>query len=267
MDHSRLEVMPGVWLDARRAVWFAESRALAVADLHLGYAWAHRASGHLLPISTPEDLLQRMRDLQTDYQPSEVLVLGDIVHRVLQLEAIEQALEEFVQEVSNRSRLTLIIGNHDRKIEGPLKAHIKRAKLKLDTAAWAGRYCFMHGHELKLAARRPPSESRGSKSYLVIGHEHPCVTLSDGVTTSARCPAFLISDHLLVLPAFSPWAAGCVAGRDPFMSPLAQQARFTKAVAILGDRLLPLPFPARKMASRERAMVPGSESAPPHVRA
>ncbi|MCC6233574.1 MAG: hypothetical protein IT580_13070, partial [Verrucomicrobiales bacterium] len=42
---GRMEVTPGVWLDARRAVWLEGHRALLVADVHLGYVWAERQRG------------------------------------------------------------------------------------------------------------------------------------------------------------------------------------------------------------------------------
>jgi len=67
-----------------------------------------------------------------------------------------------------------------------------------------------------------------------MGHEHPAISVGDGVTTSVKCPCFLISRRVIVLPAFSLWAAGGVE--------MALRERFDHAVAILGDKLLPIPL-------------------------
>ena len=58
---TRTEIQPGIWLDARRAVWFAAERLLAVADLHWGYAASHRARGNLLPVWGDDELEARLR--------------------------------------------------------------------------------------------------------------------------------------------------------------------------------------------------------------
>ena len=52
-----MEISAGIWLDHRRAVYLEAERILCVADLHLGYAWAHRFSGQLMPLRGEEDLL------------------------------------------------------------------------------------------------------------------------------------------------------------------------------------------------------------------
>src|SRR3954466_11955425 len=75
----QLELGPDLCLDARRAVWFPEQQAIAVADLHLGYAWVKRAAGQLLPLSAPDDAVQRLMALQKHYGAREIILLGDIV--------------------------------------------------------------------------------------------------------------------------------------------------------------------------------------------
>jgi metallophosphoesterase superfamily enzyme len=66
--------------------------------------------------------------------------------------------------------------------------------------------------------------------------------LGDGVTRAAKCPCFLIGRQLIVLPAFSSWAAGTILGADRFMSSLARQETFITAVAILNEKLLAVPL-------------------------
>src|SRR5687767_1946851 len=117
MDHSRYEVAPGIWVDARRALWLPGPRTLAVADLHLGYAWAHRQSGQLMPISVPDDTQARLMALQKEYEPAEVVLLGDIVHRAVPIAPIRVQLTDVLGCFPSRTKVTLVAGNHDRHLE------------------------------------------------------------------------------------------------------------------------------------------------------
>ncbi len=107
---------PGIVLDARRAVFLEKESVLAVADLHLGYAWAHRHEGNLLPVSADDDTVARLLDLVETYAPRELVLLGDIVHRALSLPALKDELCALFAELSGRCRLRLVTGNHDRNL-------------------------------------------------------------------------------------------------------------------------------------------------------
>ena len=106
MDRTRLELEPGVWLDADRAVWLEEWSTLAVADLHLGYAWAHRAEGQLLPLEAPEDSTERLLRLLDRYRAEDVVLLGDVVHRAVDVPALHSELRWLALSIGDRARLT-----------------------------------------------------------------------------------------------------------------------------------------------------------------
>ena len=236
MSHSRLQ-MDNVVVDARRAAWFPSERVLAVADLHLGYAWAHRLSGQLMPITPANDTLARLQELQRDYEPREIVVLGDIVHRAMALAVLEEEVCELLNGLSPRSQLTFLAGNHDRDLQKVLNQW--SLPIQLASSRTVGGYLLVHGD----AAVHPADESGHSKAgtrelRIVMGHEHPAISIGDGVTTSEKCPCFLVSDRVIILPAFSCWAAGTNIRAYPFMSTIAQQAKFRSAVAIVGEKLL-----------------------------
>src|SRR5205085_3047101 len=90
-------------------------------DLHLGYAWAHRLSGQLMPIPPTNDTLARLDELQRDYDPREIVVLGDIVHCAMALPVLAEEVRGLFDGLSSRSKLTFIAGNHDRNLEVVLK--------------------------------------------------------------------------------------------------------------------------------------------------
>ncbi len=230
------ELRPGVWLDARRAVWLAREQTLGVADLHLGYAWAHRHAGQLLPLSAPETAVDRLLELVEEYQPREVAILGDIVHEAVPVAALDDEIRRLCADLVGRLKLRLLAGNHDRAL-APL---LKRCGLEVELLPWAeyGPHLLLHGDAAGCEAAAKPMESvRAHGGCAVIGHEHPAIRIGDGVA-SVKCPCFLVAPDLVVLPAFSDWAAGANVRTGEFLSPLAQEARFGVAYAILANKLL-----------------------------
>jgi DNA ligase-associated metallophosphoesterase len=226
MDKSRSEIIPGVWLDYRRAVFLEKESTLCIADLHLGYAWAHRFHGQMMPVHALDRLTERMLELCGFYQPRTFAVLGDIVHKAVPVAEVEREFTEVVTRLGEKCGLKLILGNHDKGLK---KLGCSR-QVKFCDSWEAGRFLLLHGNESR--------KSKGD-SIVVMGHEHPTISLGDGVK-SGRFPCFLISEEVIILPAFSDWAAGSNVRWYDFMSPLAKSARFEKAVAILGQKLLPV---------------------------
>lgn len=237
--HSTLEISPGLWLDARRAVWLAEFRTLAVADLHLGYVWAHRAAGQMLPLGLRDDTLDRLAALIADYAPERVALLGDIVHQAVPLAPLEAELTRLRDEIGTTTALHWLAGNHDRrlaKLLGKLGGGIA-----LEREFALGPHRLAHGDgfsESDAASRLTAVQADGGRWF--IGHEHPAVKLGDGLATNVRCPCFLVAPALIVLPAFSSWAAGSPIGPGEGLSALTQATQFTHRVAIAARKLLPL---------------------------
>lgn len=234
MHRARLELEPGIFLDARRAVWFEEESALAIADLHLGYAWGQRAAGSLLPLETPDDTLHRLCALALEYGARQLFILGDIVHKAVSLAPLRQQLE-ILHSGLGPTALRLLAGNHDRGLPRLLRECGLTATL--DTHAHLGRHLLLHGDTVPPAAADTPGR-------IVIGHEHPATRIGDGVA-GLKCPCFLVAPQLLVLPAFSHWAAGTEVRGARYLSPLSQAARFQQAIAIIAGKLLPVPLARR----------------------
>ena len=178
----RTEIQPGVWLDSRLALWFANERLLVVADLHWGYAASHRARGNLLPWWGDEEIEERLRALLYDYHPTEMIWLGDVVHAA---EGGARA-EAFLRR--SPVPVVAIAGNHDR-----------RWSSAGEPSALRGNYFFHHGNTTPCV---PPH------CIEVIGHHHPAISWGDGAGSRLKFPALVVSAQRLILPAFSPWAAG-----------------------------------------------------------
>ncbi|MBN8248011.1 MAG: metallophosphoesterase [Verrucomicrobia bacterium] len=240
---GRLPALSGVLFDARRALFLEESATLVVADLHLGYAWTQRRRGLLMPLGAVEDAGERMASLVRDHSPRTVVLLGDLVHRAEALPGIREELESLCRPLAGL-RVLLCRGNHDRRIEALLSGW--RLPIEVCGQWTAGRFLLSHGDAALPGVDGECFQLNGGDTVSVIGHEHPAVELGDGVATRVKAPCFLVAPDLVVLPAFSAWAAGCVAGRDAFLGPQARAARFETAVACLGPRLLPVPLDSRR---------------------
>ena len=230
MSHSRFQLNDALVFDCRRAAWFPNEHVLAVADLHLGYAWAHRLAGQLMPITPPTDTLSRLSELQRDYAPREIVVLGDIVHRAVALASLKKELHELIENLSAQSQLTFLAGNHDRQLQDVLQQWAM--PIELAESREVGGNLLVHGDKATAGQRQ------GQR--IVMGHEHPAISIGDGVTTSQKCPCFLVSDTVIILPAFSNWAAGTNIRAFEMMSETARAAKFTQAIAICGDKILPV---------------------------
>ncbi|MCC6231732.1 MAG: metallophosphoesterase family protein, partial [Verrucomicrobiales bacterium] len=230
----RMEVTPGVWLDARRAVWLEGHRALLVADVHLGYVWAERQRGALLPL-VEEDAGPRLLELARAYPVERVIFLGDVVHATARNHVLEDELRGVLETLGQCAELTFVLGNHDEQ----LPAMLERVGARQSTTRRLrlGSHVLVHGDAV---GWEEVSGELAGEGMVFSGHEHPAVRLGDGVATEVKVPAFVVGPRHVVLPAFSRWSAGQPFGRQAPLSSLVDPAKFRRAVGVLGHRLLPL---------------------------
>jgi metallophosphoesterase superfamily enzyme len=210
---TRTQIRPELWLDARLALWVERARLLVIADIHWGYAASHRAQGNLLPLWGDDEIARRLDTLVRDYQPREMLWLGDSVHTPAGRGAAEAYLETATVPI------TVLAGNHDRQWERTTTETAQRED-----------FFFHHGD----AAPPPPAGT-----LEVVGHHHPAVSWRDGAGGRLKLPALVASATRMILPAFSPWAAGA-----PWNGRLLPDERIW---AVAPRRIIP--FTAAQLAS------------------
>jgi metallophosphoesterase superfamily enzyme len=227
---THTELRPGAIADCSGALYLEGSAALVVADAHLGYTWAQRRRGELGPL-TDGGVGERLRRVMDRWHPRELVFLGDVVHLGRPTDAERQAIEGVLLEMADRARLTLVLGNHDR--------HFQRdfGHLGLATAErWED--------DSVLAVHGDKAWPETAK-WLAMGHLHPAIGLEDAVGVTRRLPVFVAGEKALLLPAFSPFAAGF-----DLRKPLGPEWRLlfgedpVTLVAITGQqaRLLPRPY-------------------------
>jgi metallophosphoesterase superfamily enzyme len=233
---NRYELGPGLVADTRRALWLEADRTLVVADIHLGHLWVERQRGALLPI-VPDDTLERLLRLRRDYAPRAWIFLGDTVHAPARLTVLEEELHRVVETLraGGNTEMHFVLGNHDRHLPEMLERLGLSARCVPEHIL--GSHLFVHGDAHDWPALQPWLPPRGR---VVHGHQHPALVFGDDVTTTVKAPCFLVSPRRIVLPAFSRWAAHVPWNSQPPLSPLTADDPPETAVAILGDRLLPM---------------------------
>lgn len=179
----RCEVHPGVWLDARKGVFFEALGLLVVSDLHWGYAESHRRQGNLVPLWGDDDIEQRLNELLADLRPREMVWLGDSLHSVSGRTRADRFLRDSPVPV------TVLAGNHDANWSAVSGRVLQR-----------GDFWLHHGD------REEPTPS--PRHIEVIGHHHPALVWTDGAGGRVKLPLLVASRRRLILPAFSPWAGG-----------------------------------------------------------
>lgn len=184
LSSGQILVAENVLLDGRLALFHERDKWLAVADLHFGYELSQRAAGNLFPLWGMQSVRERLDDLLGDYQPTQLLLLGDLVHD----RAAGREFASLVDGLRSETEVILIAGNHDRGL-----GHVDLVE------SWASDgFFFHHGHW----------ESERTDRVQVIGHHHPAGVVRDGAGLRLKLPAFVQRHDCWIMPAFSPWAGG-----------------------------------------------------------
>jgi metallophosphoesterase superfamily enzyme len=175
---------PGGWLlDADGAVVHPEARTAVIADVHLGYEWARGDGGDCLPAHSLAETLARLARV-LDRAPEgleRLVVAGDLVESRRPCPRTARDVAALARWLETRGiALVELQGNHD-----PPRRPARPGTLEV--AGWT----IGHGDRPIVAPRT------------ISGHHHP-VLRADGRTA----PCFLVAPGAIVLPAFSPNAAG-----------------------------------------------------------
>lgn len=233
--------------------------ALVVADYHAGIEAGLRYERGVELDSNADVRRIRLLGLLDRVDPDQVIVLGDLGHRVGDTEGSEaDELDELVAAVTDRIPMTLVPGNHDGGVAERFEGNDRVTCVDTDGTR-LGRVGFAHGHTW-------PSRDALAGDVLCIGHEHPRVRLADSVGGGRQERAWLrgplcpgpFAEHrgaavdeaewtgpeLVVFPAFNARSGGARVNVDGqgFLSPFLPDALLedrTDAYLLDGTRLGP----------------------------
>jgi uncharacterized protein len=176
------------WLSPERMLFWEEEKALVVADMHFGKTGHFRKSGIAVPQALFREDLQRMVSQLQYFQPSRLIVVGDLFHSRENREL--DLFKKWRQDLQG-IRVELIKGNHD-ILEDPWYAG---AGIELHSEEWGlGNFSFCHD---------PDHPAGNPEAYRFSGHIHPGVRISGQGKQSLRFPCFFFGRTQCILPAFS----------------------------------------------------------------
>jgi uncharacterized protein len=175
-------------LFAERAIYWPRMNALIITDTHFGKTATFRKSGIPVPENTTAADLERLTGLLSRTRASRLIILGDLIHaKAGRQNDVMNAVQQWRADHSDLE-IDLIRGNHDRAAGAPPEEwNIK-----------------LHSHDLVMEPFRfvhEPSQEVDT-FYVMSGHIHPSVSLSNGLHRSVRLPCFSFGEYQAILPAF-----------------------------------------------------------------
>ncbi|MBI5391476.1 metallophosphoesterase [Candidatus Woesearchaeota archaeon] len=212
-----MEIHPGIEIKDL-SLYLKKENALIFSDFHLGYEQALRKQGVLVPQFQFQDIVKRVEASLENKKYSAIIVTGDLKHEFGVISETEwrhilQLLDLFAKHAE---KILLIKGNHD-PVLGPIarKRNVEVVPyVKYDTIF------ICHGDHV------PESEDFQKSKIIIIGHEHPAITLHEGAKRE-KYKCFLKGKYrgktLLVLPSFNLLTTGTDVSKEKLLSPFLQQ--------------------------------------------
>src|SRR5947207_12119296 len=191
---DRLEIAKGVEATRDFALLLRDERALVISDLHLGFEGALAEQGVSIPRFQRRVILERLGKMLDRNKAEQVVIAGDFKH-----EFSKNLVDEWVEVkqvlrfLKDRVKPILVRGNHDNY----LATILGDLNLPLNNRADIGGYTIVPGHE-EVSTLHP----------ILMGHEQPADQVKDDLGATVSVAAFLGTEPLLALPAFSPLALG-----------------------------------------------------------
>ncbi|NBC65576.1 MAG: ligase-associated DNA damage response endonuclease PdeM [Bacteroidetes bacterium] len=170
-----------------KAIYWEGRETLIITDLHIGKSGHFRKSGIAAPSTINAKNLDRLGMLIRKYQPSTLLILGDLFHSKANREWLE--FEEWLENFEDLN-IQLVTGNHDLLHQ----SFYKLANITVFETLKMDDFLFVHD----------PNDSFESDSNrtVVAGHIHPGISIKGKGRQSLRFPCFLFSKEKILLPAF-----------------------------------------------------------------
>ena len=178
------------WLSSERCLYWEEEKALIVSDLHFGKTGHFRKSGIAVPQSVFKQDIQRLISLLQFFQPSQLIIVGDMFHSESNKEL--NLFKKWREDLAHLP-IHLIKGNHDILEDGwyedcQITIHAEEMKIR----------DFVFRHDLNTS-----SVEYSENVFTFSGHIHPGVGIRGMGKQALSFPCFHFSKKYCTLPAFS----------------------------------------------------------------
>uniref|UniRef100_A0A7J3QEJ9 Metallophosphoesterase n=1 Tax=Ignisphaera aggregans TaxID=334771 RepID=A0A7J3QEJ9_9CREN len=209
------------------AIYLEKFKAVAIADIHLGFEEYMAEKGVYLPRMQLKKAIEYIEKSLSIVKAETLIIVGDVKHLFDRLGRRESKdLNEFFTYSTKRfSKVILVRGNHDTFVYSISKRYGIELYEKLELE----NIVFIHGHKDILDNK--------NFEFIVMAHEHPSISLKDPTTGySIKFSCFLLTPlknglKALVLPAAGLYQSGTPVSTSPesYLSPILKEK------ALLGD--------------------------------
>ncbi|MEA2768078.1 MAG: uncharacterized protein QOD93_1040 [Acetobacteraceae bacterium] len=175
-------------LDPMGALFWPETRLLAVSDLHLEKGSSFARRGMLLPPWDTHVTLDRLTLLLRRWSPATVVALGDSFHDASGSTRLPATEQSRLNAMTGAHRFIWVQGNHDPTPPAGLGGEWVEAFA-------AGPMVFRH----QAISVAEPAE--------IVGHHHPKATVQARSGSVSR-PCFVFDGKRLMMPAFGAYTGG-----------------------------------------------------------
>ncbi len=216
-----LELVEGVEVvDELPVIYLRRYRMALLADTHIGFEEEMAEKGVYIPRFQKKRFIGILEDLFNSVNVEVLTLVGDFKHKFDKLGRIERIeLDEIIRYVLSRvGRFIVIRGNHDNYLSILTRKYDFEFvdQLNIDD------FLIVHGHS-KLS-------EHANVKYVVIGHEHPVITLRDSLGSIGRFQCFLVGEtiynqQLITLPAVGAYQTGSkiTLDRHTYLSPILKE--------------------------------------------
>jgi len=201
-------------------VYLPEHKVFVISDIHIGYEEALNRQGILIPRNNYSDLLLRLEKAIEKIKKTNIIdkivINGDLIHEFGKISRKEKELiVKFVKFLSVYGDIILIEGNHDKALK-----YIIDEKVEINNYILLGKTLIIHGDKLI------SKELLKSVKTIIIGHEHPAITITSGLRTE-KYKCFLKGQYehkdIIVMPSCNLFIEGTDVLREKMLSPFLKK--------------------------------------------
>ncbi|MGZ4903223.1 MAG: metallophosphoesterase [Halobacteriota archaeon] len=211
-------------------------RTLVLADLHIGIEYELSLSGINIPSQIDRRIVRVLRLLDIA-KAERVVLLGDIKHTISKISKLEREdVPRFLRSIAELVEVDIIPGNHDAGLEYLIPRDTPfNVELHPSKGCRVSDVGLMHGHTW-------PASELLSCRYVIMGHNHPAIRLTDSLGYASSKPAWIrthfvedvfkkryvnldswANSVVIIMPAFNELAGGIAfneASYDTLVGPL-----------------------------------------------
>lgn len=187
---------------------------LIISDLHLGYEQSLNSEGLMIPKFQYDKILAHLEDIKSKTSSKKIIINGDLKHEFGKITRQEwNEVNNFLMYLQdNFEEIVLIKGNHDNFV--PYIS--KKMDLEVQETFSIGNFLILHGHKI------PENLGDIKEDTLIIGHEHPCISLRSGERVE-KIKCFIKGEfegkNIVVMPSFNFVSEGSDILHEKLLSP------------------------------------------------